>query len=412
MMPRWRLPVAIVAAVVIAEGAVWVLRPDDRIDPLAVSERSVMGPRQLERARDYSSGRRLLGLGAIAAQGAVLVLLVVRPPRRVLRALERAGRGRAGVSTALAGGLLILVVTAAALPFAALAHERAADFGQSTQSWAGWVEDRLKSVGIAVVLAAAGAALFAFLMRRFPRGWWIAGAGAVVAIEVLFVWLTPVVLDPLFNRYTDLPQGRTRADVEELARRSGLDVGDVLVVDASRRTTAANAYVTGVGHTKRVVLYDTLLRQFTPGQVRLVVAHELGHVKHRDLARGMLWVAIVAPGGMFVIMLLTRRWSARAGTEPGTAASIPAFALALAVVALTATTIGNQLSRSVEASADAYSLELTGEAGQFESMERKLARVNLSDPDPPGAFHFVFGTHPSVIERIGMARALERRAGS
>ena len=411
MKPRWRLPVAIVAAVVIAEGAVWLLRPGDRIDPLAVSARSVMPAQQLARARDYAGGRRLLGVGAIVAQGAVLVLLVVRPPRRAMRALERAARGRPAVETALAGGMLILVVTAAAVPFAAVAHERAVDFGQSTQSWAGWIEDRLKSTGIAVLVAAAGAALFATLMRRFPRGWWVAGAGAVVAIELLFVWLAPVVVDPLFNRYTDLPQGRTRADVEELARRSGVDVGDVLVVDASRRTEAANAYVGGIGHTKRVVLYDTLLRDFTPGQVRLVVAHELGHVKHRDLVRGMLWVAIVAPGAMLVVMLLTRRWSARAGTAPGTAASMPAFALALATVAFTTTAIGAQLSRSVEASADTYSLELTGEARQFESLERRLARVNLSDPDPPDAFHFVFGTHPKVVERIGIGRAYERYRG-
>ena len=414
MLPRWKLPVAIVAAVVIAEGAVWLLRPDERIDPLQVSEQSVMSPHQLERARDYAGGRRLLGLGALVAQGAVLVLLVARPPRRAMRALERAGRGRPTVTTALAGAAVILVVTASAVPFGALAHERAVDFGLSTQSWAGWVEDLLKSTGIAVLLGAAGAALFAALMRRFPRRWWVAGAGAVVAIEVLFVWLTPVVLDPWFTRSDELPQGRARTDVEELARRSGLDVGEVLVVDASRRTTAANAYVSGIGQTKRVVLYDTLLRDFTPGQVRLVVAHEMGHVKHRDLAGGMLWVAIVAPGAMFVIMLLTRRWSARAGTEPGAAASIPPFALALALVAFATTTIGNQLSRAVEARADAYSLELTGEARQFESLERRLARVNLSDPDPPGILHFVFGTHPTVVERIGMGRAYERerRGGS
>jgi STE24 endopeptidase len=156
------------------------------------------------------------------------------------------------------------------------------------------------------------------------------------------------------------------------------------------------------------VLYDTLLERFTPEQVRLVVAHELGHVKHRDVQRGMLWVAIVAPGAMLVVMLLTRRWSARAGTRPGTAASMPAFALALALVAFSATIVSNQLSRAVEADADAYSLELTGEAPAFVSMERRLARVNLTDPDPPGLYWSLFGTHPTVVERVGMAVAFER----
>ena len=154
-------------------------------------------------------------------------------------------------------------------------------------------------------------------------------------------------------------------------------------MDASRRTTAANAYVTGLGHTKRVVLYDTLLERFDPAQVELVVAHELGHVKHRDLARGMLWVAIVAPPGMYVVMLLTRRWSARAGAAPGAPGSLPALALALAVVSFGLTVVSNQLSRAVENRADAYSLELTGEPREFIELERRLALANVADPDPP-----------------------------
>jgi STE24 endopeptidase len=390
---------------------VLLLRPAQDFEPVPVSASSLFRPGELAQARDYAGGQRLLGLGAIAAQGSVLLLLVLRPPRRAVIRLEHTARGRTVVATAFVGGGLMLAAGIANLPFAAFAHERAVDFGLSTQSWVEWGSDRLTSSAIWVVLAAAGAALFAALMRRYPRGWWLAGAGAVVCIEVLFVWLAPVVLNPVFNDYRELPAGRTRTDVEQLARRAGVDVGDVLVVDASRRTTAANAYVGGLGHTKRVVLYDTLLARFTPDQVRLVVAHELGHVKHRDVQRGMLWVAIVAPGAMLVVMLLTRRWSARAGTHAGTAASLPAFALALSLVALTATMVSNQLSRAVEADADAYSLQVTGAAREFISMERRLARVNLTDPDPPGLYRFLFATHPSVIERVGTALAFERTRG-
>jgi STE24 endopeptidase len=406
---RWRLPAAVVAALLIAMAAVAVLSPAQDLEPVPVSASDLFRPAELERARDYTGGQRLLGLGALAAQGAVLLLLVLRPPRGVVSCIERVAPRRRSVSTALAGACLMLATVVAALPFAALAHERAVDFGKSTQSWAEWGSDRLVASAIAIGLAATGAALFTALMRRFPRGWWLAGAGAVVCIEVLFVWLAPVVLDPVFNDYRDLPPGRTRADVEQLGRRAGVDVGEVLVVDASRRTTSANAYVGGLGQTKRVVLYDTLLQRFTPSQVRLVVAHELGHVKHRDLARGMLWVALVAPGGMLVVMLLTRTWSARAGTIPGTAASLPAFALALTVVVTCATILSNQLSRAVEADADAYSLELTGEAQEFIGMQRRLARVNLTNPDPPALYHFLFATHPSAVERVGAALAYERQ---
>jgi STE24 endopeptidase len=389
---------------------VWLLRPDDPIDPVAVPESRYFSASELDRARDFASGQRWLALGSLAVQGAVLGLAVARPPRRAFRLAEQATRGNQLAAGALVGAGLVLALELAPLPFRAIARERAVDVGLVTQSWGGWVSDVAKGTGIAVVLGAAGATLFLFLMRRFPRRWWVGAAAAVLAIEVLFVWLAPVALDPIFNKYRELPDGRTRADVFALARETGVDVGNVLEIDASRRTRAANAYVTGLGSTKRVVLYDTLIERFTDDQVRLVVAHELGHVKHQDIFRGMLWVAIVAPAGMYVVMLLTRRWSARADVSPGSPRSLPAFALALALITLGGTVISNQLSRRIEASADAFALEHAGHPGQFVGMERRLSIVNLSDPDPPKAFRWLFGTHPSTMERIGAAVAYEQRA--
>jgi STE24 endopeptidase len=406
---RLRLPAAVVAAVLVAEAAVWLLRPDGVIDPLPVSESAYFSAAELDRAHDFRDLQRLIGIGGLVAQGALLALLVARPPRSAIARAQRLARDRPVVGAALVGAGVILAVQLVALPFGAWAHERAADVGLSTQDWGAWMSDRAKAAAVAGVLAAGGAALFSVLMRRFPRRWWLAGAGAVVAIEIVFVWLAPVVVDPLFNRYEDLPQGRTRAAVTQLAERAGVDVGDVLVVDASRRTTAANAYVNGLGHTKRVVLYDTLLERFDPAQVDLVVAHELGHVKQRDLARGMLWVAIVAGPGMYVVMLLTRRWGARAGASPGAPGSMPALALALAVVSFGLTVVSNQLSRAVEGRADTFALELAGKPREFIELERRLALANVADPDPPGAYRFLFGTHPPTVDRIGMALEFERR---
>ena len=111
----------------------------------------------------------------------------------------------------------------------------------------------------------------------------------------MIVYPSPVVIDPVFNKFDELPQGELRSEVLELAERAGVDVGEVYRVDASRRTTGANAYVAGLGHTKRVVLYDNLIEDFTPDEVRSVVAHELAHVKHDDVPRGLLWLALVAP---------------------------------------------------------------------------------------------------------------------
>jgi STE24 endopeptidase len=407
--PRLKVPIAVLAAIVVAEGAVWLLRPEKTPEPLDAPESAYFTEAQLERARDYASDRRLLALLGLACEGGALVLLVVRPPRRGMALAERAARGRRVAAGALAGAGLAVFVQAAGLPAAALAHDRAVEVGISTQSWSEWSADVLKSGAVGAVLAAGGAAAFLWVIGRFPRRWWIGAAGLSVAITAVFLWLAPVVLAPLFNDYEKLPPGRARSDVEELARRAGIDVGEVFVVDASRRTNAANAYVTGIGHTKRVVLYDTLLERFTSAQTRLVVAHELGHVKHDDIGRGILWVVLAAPAGMYLAQLLTERWSRRAGTVPGTAASLPALALAIALVSFGGTVISNQLSKRVEASADAFSLDTAGQPREFIGLERRLAITNVSDPSPPGWVRWLFGTHPTTMQRIGMGLAYERR---
>jgi STE24 endopeptidase len=162
--------------------------------------------------------------------------------------------------------------------------------------------------------------------------------------------------------------------------------------------------VGGLGSTKRVVLYDNLIEDFPPEQVRSVVAHELGHVKQRDVPRGLLWVAIVAPAGLFLVQRLTERM---APGERGPSV-LPAAALALGVVAFVLTIPGNAMSRRVEARADAYALRLTDDPEAFVGLEKRLVTQNLSDPDPPAALRGLFGTHPPAIDRIGFALTYER----
>ncbi len=242
------------------------------------------------------------------------------------------------------------------------------------------------------------------LIRRFPANWWIPAAAVVTCFAVIALYLSPVLIDPLFNRFEPLPPGKLRSEVMRLADRAGVDVGEVYRVDASRRTTAINAYVGGLGHTKRVVLYDNLIEDYPERQVRSVVAHELGHVKNSDVPKGLLWVAIVALPGM----LLVRRLTEAIGGRSGGPASLPALALSLGVVSFGLTCAGNTLSRPVEARADSYALELTGDPQAFIALERSLALRNLGDPDPPALFHTLFGTHPTTVERIGFGEAVRR----
>lgn len=396
-------------AAIAAGAATLLLRPrGGLIEPAAVDTTAYFSPRQLERARDFRDGQRLLAYAGLALSGGALAALALRPPRRLL---DRLGR-RPLLGGAAAGAGISLTLVAVGLPLAAAAHERAVDVGLSTQSWGPWLTDVGKAAGVQAALAAGGGALGLALVRRFPRRWWIPAAGCVVAVGVATTWLFPIVVDPLFNRFEPLPNGRLRSEVLELADRAGVKVGEVMRVDASRRTTGANAYVGGLGPTKRVVLYDTLIDRFPPAEVRAVVAHELGHQRHRDLLRGLAWLALVAPAGTLLAQALAeplwRRQGIRAPGATTGPAALPALALAVALASFALGVASNVLSREVEASADAFALRLTRDASAHIALERRLSLANVSDPDPPALPHALFGTHPTTVERIGAGVAFER----
>ena len=412
MRRSWRLPVALVTAVLVAEGAVVLMRPRDRgPEPVRVEPRAYFSAAQIDRAEAFRTGQLWIYVAQTAIGLGVLALLVRRPPERVA-ALNRptASRKRSSPASPRAGAAVAAAIAiatgVAGLPLSAVARERAKDVGLVTQDWTGWAGDVAKSQAIGAGFAALGGAVLVLGMRRFGSRWWLPGAVVVVAFGAITTYAGPVVLDPLFNEFTPLPRGELRSDVLRLAREAGVDVGQVYVIDASRRTTAANAYVNGLGHTKRVVLYDNLIDDFTLAETRLVVAHELGHVRHQDMRGGLIWLAVVAPFGMWAAALLAERFAPR-GAALGPRA-VPAVALSIAIVVPVITVVSNQLSRDVERRADAFSLELTRDPETFVAFQERIAVKNVSDPDPPGLARFLLGTHPSTIERIGQAEAFGR----
>ena len=401
MRRSWRLPVALVTAVVVAEAAVLAMRPRDRgPEPVPVEARAYFSAAQIEKAEEYRTGQLWIYVAQTAIGLGVLVLILRRPPER-LASIKRPELAGAAVAAAIS-----VAAGIAALPLSAVARERAKDVGLVTQDWLGYAGDVAKSQAIATVFAGLGGAVLVFGMRRFGPRWWLPGAAVVVAFGALTAYAGPVVLDPLFNDFKRLPAGELRSDVLELARKADVDVGEVYEVDASRRTTAANAYVTGFGHTKRVVLYDNLIQDFKPAETRLVVAHELGHVHHHDVRNGLIWLAIVAPFGTWAAAALAERLAPR-GAALGPRA-VPAVALSLALVVPVVTMVSNQLSRDVERRADAFSLELTDDPETFIAFQERITVKNVSDPDPPALARFLLGTHPSTVQRIGLAEAFER----
>lgn len=388
-----------------------LLRPrNGLIEPAAALATDYFTSEELDRIRDFRGPQRIIAYANLALGAGALLWLALRPPAPVRHALAAAGR-RPVLGSAAVGAGIAVALAVVALPLGALAHERAVDVGLSTQDWAPWLGDAAKSTAVAAVMYGVMAALAVGLVRRFPRGWWAPGAVLVVAASAALVFVSPVVIDPLFNRFEPLPRGGLRSDVLRLADQAGVDVGEVYRVDASRRTTGANAYVWGLGSTKRVVLYDNLIERFPDDQVRSVVAHELSHVTYRDVPRGLLWLAIVAPAGVWLVRIAAES-VARTRPLPGGPAALPALALAAAVVSFALVAAGNALSRDVERRADSFALDLTRDPAAFIALEQRLTRANIGDPDPPRLLHTLFGTHPTAIERIGIGLAWSRARGA
>ena len=399
----------LLVALAAAEAGVRLLAPQVApIEPAPVHAEDYFSAQEIKRGAGFARPQLALGIARAALELGALGTLVTRlRAPRAARRRHAAGVGPAFADGAAVGATLAVATTLTRLPLSAIARRRAIAVGLVTQSWRGWGADLVKSTAIEATLAAGAGGAAVALTRRYPRGWWLPAAAGSIGLGTLLGALAPVLLDPVFNDFTPLPDGDTRSDVLELAQAAGVEVGEVFSVDASRRTTGANAYVTGLGPTKRVVLFDTLLDRYSRDEVRVVVAHELAHVRNRDVPRSVAYAAIVAPAAALAVQRLSWRLS----PERGTARALPALALAAALVAGPTGLIGNRLSRAVERRADDYSLELSGSPEAFISFERAIALQNVADLRPPRWVSSLLATHPPTLERIGAAVAYAQRSG-
>ena len=293
---------------------------------------------------------------------------------------------------------IVVAVTAAArtplVLWSGFIRERR--WGFSTQRWPSWAADRAKAVGVDIVLAAAALLGLVGLARALP-GWWAAPAAAAFAFAALLLsFVAPVVLEPLFNRYSPLEDAALARELRRLAEQAGVPVRDVLVQDASRRTRKANAYVSGLARTRRVVVSDTLLERASPAEVRLVVAHELGHRRDRHVLLGTLLAMVGALSATVVVWALL-------GTRVADPHQVPLLLLIGLGIGLTSLPATTAVSRRWERAADRYSLELTGDRAAYETAFRRLARMNLADLDPPRPLYLLLFTHPTPPERLAAA---------
>jgi STE24 endopeptidase len=292
-------------------------------------------------------------------------------------------------------------------------ESRLRDYGLSTQHWPAWTADRLKSFGVQTVLVAIMVFAVVWLARRAPERWWIPAAAGAFLLTVVASFVYPIVVEPLFNDFTPLPAGPLRSDLIAMASRDGVPVEDVLVADASRRTTALNAYVSGFGATRRIVVYDTLLRA-PAGEVKLVVAHELGHAKNGDVLYGTLVGALGAAAGACLLFLVVSSGGLRRRAAVPSVGDPRAVGLLLGLMSLATVLSGpaeNVVSRQIEARADVHALDLTRDPATFAAMQKRLAVTNISDLSPDAFEYFMYASHPTTPQRLALARSWARLHG-
>ena len=357
-------------------------------------------------------------LGASAMTLIVTLLLgVTSAGARLVRAVAKPIGGGA-VSRLVLGTLAVVAVTTlATLPLTIWREYIQRDYGLIVRGWGDFALDALKSYGLVCAATLIGLSVLYVLMRRFPTHWWAPGAvlGALLVILSSFVY--PLVVEPAFHSFSSLPEGELRTSILAMAEQDGVEIDDVLVADESKRSTRVNAYVSGIGSSRRVVLYDTTLSTLPPAEIRQIIAHEFGHVKRNDVLNGTLIGALGTATAVCLLYLALRspRLRRRAGVDgPSGAAdpaSIPLVLAVVAVVVAVSSPVALEVSRKVEARADIHSLNLTRDPATLISMQRRLSTANLADLDTPWIVKFLRSTHPGGPLRIANARTWARLQG-
>jgi STE24 endopeptidase len=363
----------------------------------------------LRRSEEYNRTRLSFGLNAQAIRWAVYLSLICTPflPRLSSRLTRRFPR-QLGLRVFLLGWIVLLILFVALLPISYASGFRLEHrYGLSRQSLASWLADSLKWLGLWGVFITMVTAGYFALRRRFPRFGWLPLAAGLALAAVAATYIYPVVIDPLFNRYRPLKYAALRNDLVAMARAEGIFLESVLVMEASAKTARENAYFTGFGRTKRVVLWDNLLTNGSPAEVRQIFAHELGHWSRGHITRGLALSLAALPLGCWLVWSVHRKVSHKIGRleGPDDPAGVPLVWLLLSLLLMVSQPLSNAVSRSFEREADRVSLDLTRDPKTFIESERRLTVTNLGWVDPPRVWHLLFGSHPSTMERIRMAEA-------
>lgn len=360
----------------------------------------------VEKAKAYQKKKQFLTLFHLVLTPCVLLLAVATPLSLLFKGWASSFNLSPGMTVALYFSLFSLYLLVFDLPFSfyagfVLEHR----FGLSNQNLRSWVVDFLKKTLLSFALSLSLIVGLYALIWRFPENWWLFAWAAYAVVRYVMGKLFPVLIVPLFYQYSRVEDPLLRERIVALASRFGLPVENVYSLNLSRTTKKANAAFMGLGKTKRVVLSDTLLEDFNPDEIEVVVAHELGHFKHCDIWRQFAFGTLTS----FVIF-----WIAASVMDPLSSAlgyggindlaALPVLFLLFYVAALFLMPLQNGFSRWLERAADRFALEAFSYPQVFISCMEKLGRLNLADPDPHPVYEWFFYDHPAIVRRIRMAK--------
>lgn len=275
-------------------------------------------------------------------------------------------------------------------------------YGLSTMTLKGWLGDLFKGLVLGLVLESLAIELVYVLLASQPETWWLWVALVLLFFSVLMANLAPVLILPLFYKFTALPEGDLTKRLLALAERAHTRVRGVFTMQMSSKTTAANAALMGLGNTRRIVLGDTMLDRYTPDEIEVVLAHELGHHVHHDIWKLIVSQSILTLGGLYLVNVVLH-WAVETQhfyLGLADAATIPLVLALIGAFGLIVMPISNGYSRVIEYQADEYALQTTRMVGPFKSAMTRLANQNLADAEPSPIIEFLFHDHPSIRKRL------------
>ncbi|APV45421.1 Ste24 endopeptidase [Dehalogenimonas formicexedens] len=355
-------------------------------------------------AKEYARKRRRLGFINFVLSTLLILALILTP---LSETIARGISGAIPVAAALYLIILMVAYDVLTLPISyTTGYRLPKEYGLLHQTASGWVSDHFKSLAMGIGFGAVAVAVMFLLLEHMPGWWWLVAWGLLLAITLVMTVLAPIIFIPLFYKMRPIDEGELKDRLNALAAKAGVKVSGIYIIEFSQKTSLANAAVMGLGRTKRIVISDTLINAYTPDEIDVVMAHELGHQRNGDVWRLFGFQSVIYLGVFWLASALYAFWVQQTDyVNQSDPAALPLFLFCLTVTAAPSLGLQSWFSRRVEGGADAFALRLTGESDVFISAMTKLTDQNLGESRPSSFLERLGQDHPSYIDRVKMAEA-------